>query len=116
MTKLIIAPLFAAALVTTAHAQEASVQVGYADLDLTTSSGVSRLDNRIDAGVKAVCGDRTGQKPLSTVLAIRRCGRLTRADVATPRQIAIARARGQVPSVELASAKGFRFAVTARRR
>ena len=116
MTKyLIIVPLLAATL-SAAHAQDASVRVSYADLDLTSDSGVARFDTRIDSAVKTVCGDQIGQKPLSTVLAIRRCGRLTRADVATPRQIAIARARGQIPSVELASAGSYSFAVTARRR
>ncbi|HUQ12705.1 MAG TPA: UrcA family protein [Novosphingobium sp.] len=110
----LFALLLSATLPVAAHAQQASVQVSYVDLDLTSSSGVERLDNRIDAAVKTVCGDRIGQQPLKTVLAIRRCGRLTRADVATPRQIAIARARGQTPSVELASAGS--FAVTVRRR
>lgn len=117
MTKLlIIAPLIAATFSIASQAQEASVRVSYADLDLTSDSGVARFDNRIDAAVKAVCGDQIGQKPLSTVLAIHRCGRLTRADIATPRQVAIARARGQIPSVELATAGSFSFAVTARRR
>ena len=117
MTKFfIIAPLLVATLPVVTQAQEASVRVSYADLDLTSDTGVARFDTRIDAAVEAVCGDRTGQKPLSTVLAVRRCGKLTRADVATPRQIAIARARGQIPSVELASAGSFSFAVTARRR
>jgi hypothetical protein len=49
------------------------------------------------------------------MLAIRRCDRLTRGDVDAPRRVAIARARGQVPSVELALA-GHSFAVVARRR
>jgi len=67
-----------------------------------------------DAAVRAVCGDHLGQKPLSTMLAIRRCGKLTRADISSPRQVAIERARGKIPSVEVAS--GGSFAVTARRR
>ena len=117
MTKFfVLVPLLAGSLAVSAQAQDASVRVSYADLDLTSDTGVARVDNRIDAAVKAVCGDKIGQKPLSTVLAIRRCGKLTRADVATPRQLAIARARGQIPSVELASAGSFSFAVTARRR
>ena len=115
MTRYFIIPLLAATLSTAANAQDASVRVSYADLDLTSESGVKRFDNRIGAAVKTVCGDRIGLKPLSTTLAIHRCSRLTRADVAAPRQIAIARARGQVPSVELASA-GSAGKLTVRRR
>jgi UrcA family protein len=115
MLKFLIASSLLGAVIPPAHAQQASVSVGYADLDLTSASGVQRLDRRIDAAIRKVCGERTGQKPLSTMLAIRRCDRLARGDVDAPRRVAIARARGQVPGVELASA-GHSFAVVARRR
>lgn len=115
MLKFLIASSLLGAVIPAAHAQEASVSVSYADLDLTSAGGVQRLDHRIDAAIRSVCGERTGQKPLSTMLAIRRCDRLTRGDVDAPRRVAIARARGQVPSVELALA-GHSFAVVARRR
>jgi len=111
---LLLAPILVTAFATAASSQEVSVNVGYADLDLTSDEGVDRLDHRIDAAVRAVCGDHLGQKPLSTMLAIRRCGKLTRADISSPRQVAIERARGKIPSVEVAS--GGSFAVTARRR
>ncbi len=117
MTKFfIIAPLLGATLAAAAQAQEASVPVGYADLDLTSEAGVARFDNRIDAAIRTVCNDFPEQRTLPTALAVRKCKRDVRADVERPRQMAIARARGQIPSVELASAGSHSFAVTARRR
>jgi UrcA family protein len=105
MTKsLILTALLAGALAAPAHAQDLSVSVGYGDLDLSGDTGVARLDRRIDAAIDTVCGNTMGQQPLSRVMAIRKCTKETRADVSGPRQIAIAKARGQVPSVELASA------------
>ena len=116
MTKsIVLFPLLAAALSISAQAQEVSISVGYGDLDLASAGGVARLDQRIDAAVDTVCGDTLGQQPLSRVMAIRRCSKETRADVAGPRQIAISKARGQVPSVELASA-GAPGTLTVRRR
>ena len=112
--QLIAASLLATAIPTAAQAQDASVRVTYADLDLTSDGGVQSLDHRIAAAIKQVCGDRMGQKPLSTVLAIRRCDRLTRADIDAPRQVAIDRAQGRQPSVEMAAAGS--FAIVARRR
>ena len=116
MTKFFaLTPLLAAALAVPAHAQELSVSVGYGDLDLASDAGVARLDHRIDDAIGTVCGDGLGQRPLSKIMAIRKCAKETRADVAGPRQIAIAKARGQVPSVELASA-GSAGTLTVRRR
>lgn len=116
MTKsLVLTTLFAAALAAPVHAQDLSVSVGYGDLDLASEAGVARLDHRIDAAIATVCDDGLGQKPLSKIMAIRKCAKDTRADVAAPRQIAIAKARGQVPSVELASA-GKAGTLTVRRR
>jgi UrcA family protein len=107
MTKyFILIPMLAGAFAVSAQAQEASVEVGFGDLDLSRESGVAGLDHRIDAAIATVCDAGLGQKPLSKVMAIRKCAKETRADVAGPRQIAIAKARGQVPSVELASAGG----------
>ena len=118
MTKFFaLVPLLAVALAVPAQAQEISVSVGYGDLDLTRDAGVARLDHRIDAAVEAVCGDRIGQQSLSEALAIRKCTRDTMADVQSPRQIAINRARGKIPSVELADASsGGKSALTVRRR
>ena len=118
MTKFfVLAPLLAGALAVSAQAQEASVRVGYGDLDLTSETGVTRFDRRIEAAVEQVCGDRMGQKALSAVLAIRKCSREAQADIASPRQIAIDRARGKDPSVHLAAASPTsRPALTVRRR
>ena len=116
MTKsVLLIPMLTATLSASAQAQELSVSVGYADLDLSSEQGVARLDHRIDAAIETVCGDRLGQQALSKVLAIRKCAKDTRGDVAGPRQIAIAKARGQVPSVELAS-NGTAGTLTVRRR
>ena len=101
----IIIPLLAASLAASAQAQELSARVGYADLDLASDAGVARFDQRIDAAVEQVCGDRLGQQALSATMAIRKCSRDTRAGVAAPREVAIARARGKLPSVELAEAR-----------
>ena len=99
------AALAAAALAAPAHAQDLSVSVGYGDLDLTSQTGVARLDRRIDAAVDRVCDDQIGQRSLSAVLATGKCARNAWADVETPRQLAIERARGRVPSVEIAGAR-----------
>ncbi|MDP3677303.1 MAG: UrcA family protein [Novosphingobium sp.] len=118
MTKCIVfLPFLAAALSASAQAQEVSVNVGYGDLDLTGETGVERLDRRIHDAVEQVCGDPFDQRELRAARASRKCGRESLADVASPRQIAIERARGRVPSVEIAdSRKAMEFAVTRRGR
>ena len=111
-----IIPLLAVSLAASAQAQEQSVRVGYGDLDLASDAGVARFDQRIDVAIEQVCGDRMGQQALSAAMAIRKCSRDTRADVA-PREVAIARARGKLPSVELADARSAgAFALLVRRR
>jgi len=60
MNKLAVASAFAVALSSIAAApavaQESRVVVSYGDLDLNTTAGVRTLSQRLDAGVKAVCG------------------------------------------------------------
>lgn len=60
MTKLAIASAVAVALSSIAAApavaQESQIVVSYGDLDLNTTAGVQLLDQRLEAGVKAVCG------------------------------------------------------------
>ena len=115
MTKsIILVALLAAGLSVPVQAQDVSVSVGYGDLDLTSETGVARLDRRIGAAVDRVCGDHRDQLEISAVRAVRKCARLTLEDVQGPRQIAIERARGRNPSVELAA--GGAVPVTARRR
>lgn len=112
-----IIPLLAVSLAAPAQAQEQSVRVGYGDLDLASDAGVARFDQRIDVAIEQVCGDRMGQQALSAAMAIRKCSRDTRADVAAPREVAIARARGKLSSVELADARSAgAFALLVRRR
>ena len=66
--------------------------------------------------MQVVCNDYTEQRTLPSAQAVRKCKREVRADIANPRQIAIERARGRQPSVELASAGPAQFAVARRRR
>ena len=116
MTKLFaLVSLAAGALSISAQAQEVAVSVGYGDLNLASEAGVVRLDHRIRNAVEQVCGIPREQKALSSMRSARKCGREAWAKVAAPRQIAIARARGQAPSVELAGA-GSPGMLTVRRR
>ena len=57
--------------------------VSYADLDLTTAAGQSRLDRRIEAAVRAVCGEATNFE-LARRQAVRECVAETRANVSRP--------------------------------
>lgn len=97
MFKFTVPLVLVAALAGTAHAQEISVPVDYSDLDLTSASGVARLDDRIDSAVDQVCGETLGQKSLSERLAIRSCVRDARVSVRDPRRFAIDRANGKLP-------------------
>jgi UrcA family protein len=60
----------------------ASVEVKYADLDLSTSAGKAKLERRIDSAVRSACGMdqvRTGRLTPST--AARECYQQTKASV-----------------------------------
>ena len=76
MTKLAIASAVAVALssiaVAPAAAQDTQVAVTYGDLDLTTTAGVQVLDQRLEAGVKAVC-DRPYLRDLKSMVAWEQC-------------------------------------------
>lgn len=76
MTKLAIASAVAVALSSIAAApavaQENQLVVSYADLDLNTTAGVQTLDQRLEAGVKAVCG-RPDVRDLKSGLAFEQC-------------------------------------------
>ena len=116
MTKFfVLVPLLAGALTVSAQAQEVSVTVAFGDLNLTSEAGVTQLDHRIRNAVEQVCGIPREQRALSSMKSSRKCGREAWEDVASPRQIAIERARGNVPSVELAGA-GAPGTLTVRRR
>lgn len=100
----ILIPALTAILAVPAAAQQVSVSIAYGDLDLTGPTGVKRLDQRIGNAVEQVCGIAREQKALSSARASRKCGREVWGDVANQRRLAIARARGRLPSVELAEA------------
>ena len=62
--------------------------VSYADLDLSTAAGQARLDRRIEAAVRQVCGAATNFE-LARRQAVRDCVAETRANVRRPAPAAI---------------------------
>lgn len=76
MNKLAIASAVAVALSSLAAipaaAQETQFVVSYADLDLNTTAGVQALDQRLEAGVKAVC-ERPDIRNLRSMAAYEQC-------------------------------------------
>jgi len=69
-----------------AQAQETRT-VSYADLDLSTPSGVAALDSRIASAIKSVCD--SGDPTLRAKLAERSCRAKAASDVEAPRAMAI---------------------------
>ena len=55
-----------------------TVAVGYDDLDLSRAEGRARLDRRIEAAIRTVCGDE-GVQGLASSTAVSRCMAETRA-------------------------------------
>ena len=75
MNKLAIASAVAVALSSIAAAPavaQDTVAVTYGDLDLNTAAGAQVLDQRLEAGVKAVC-DRPDIRDLKSMLAWEQC-------------------------------------------
>jgi len=58
--------------------------VAYGDLDLSTAAGRTRLDRRIQAAVREVCGDTAPSFDLARRHAVRDCIAETRANVQVP--------------------------------
>jgi len=58
--------------------------VAYSDLDLSTAAGRTRLDRRIQAAVREVCGDTAPSFDLARRHAVRDCIAETRANVQVP--------------------------------
>ena len=58
MHKFIVPALAALSLTVAipAQAEEASIEVQYSDLDLTSPQGIERLNGRIEAALDKVCG------------------------------------------------------------
>lgn len=86
-------------------AQEASVVVGYGDLDLTSPLGVARLDSRIDRALDSVCDVRS-QADLRHLMATRKC----RNDAAT----AISLTRGEALAAAARGERRSRIALRVR--
>jgi UrcA family protein len=61
--------------------------VRYADLDLTSPAGRARLDRRIEAAVREVCGEAPSFD-LARRHAVRQCLTETRANVRLPASVA----------------------------
>jgi UrcA family protein len=99
MSKILFA--FAALATITAAPAAASVPrdpgtriVRYADLDLSSVAGRARLEQRIGAAVRAVCGEPL-RGDLRSARAVRACRTTTFARVARPAAAAVAAAGTQ---------------------
>lgn len=101
---LFLASVLAATLTASANAQDQSVTVSYGDLDLASTEGVERLDHRIRAAVRAVCGSPFDHRDLRADRAVDTCRSGAWSGIEAPRQYAIDRALGKVPSVRFAGA------------
>lgn len=97
MTKQTFALSLAAslALALPAAAQEVSVAVPYGDLDLSSDSGIDRLDTRIRHAIESICGNPADETALPAKRSVRRCGKDALELVQDERQVAIAQARGR---------------------
>jgi UrcA family protein len=94
----IIAAVLASLLVQPARAAEAadvrrSARVAYADLDLSSDAGVTRLDRRINRAIEQLCFEPGSIVDLRSSLVARRCREAAKASLAEQRQQVIAAAR-----------------------
>ena len=91
-----------AALPLAAHAQEAqrSIRVPYADLDLSTPTGVKTLDRRLAWAISALCSETPGSIGMAQGFSKHRCEKAKRAEIAPLRERVIA---AQAKAVVLAS-------------
>nr|WP_161593698.1 UrcA family protein [Parerythrobacter lutipelagi] len=93
MTKSLTAAAIALAAialpVSAAQANEgATVQVSYADLDLSGKAGQDIFDRRIERAIEKVCGNLTGRPTFDS--SIRNCQLETRAAAKPSRDLAVA--------------------------
>ena len=70
----------ASAVAAPAAAEETSVAVTYADLDLTSPAGAKTLEERIDTAVEAVC-EKPAIRDLKAMVAWEECKAAARAGV-----------------------------------
>jgi UrcA family protein len=75
------------------NADTFEVPVAHGDLDLTTSEGVSRLDERVRTRVRQMC--QTGGRDLAAYLLERECRVSALAATAPAVRVAIAKARAE---------------------
>ena len=94
---LVLAALLAAAFASPVAAQNpgAIQAVGYSDLNLRTEAGVDRLDRRLRAAVRNVCGTPSAADPLGRV-RVQECREATAALATAQRDRAVVAARGGV--------------------
>jgi UrcA family protein len=87
-----IALALLAALPTQAMAQDAavSVRVSYADLDLSSPSGVKQLDHRLARAIHSVCADIHIVDDIARQFATRRCIEAKTAEIAAQRNRVVA--------------------------
>jgi len=93
MSKLLfaLAALVAAAAPAAATVRPAGARiVSYSDLDLSAAAGRSRLEQRIGAAVRAICGSAT-PGDLGGVRSVRDCRAATLADLSRPAILIAAR-------------------------
>ena len=87
---LFVAPASAEAPQTvTSNRTAVSRTVGYGDLDLTSTAGQGRFDQRIAVAVRGVCGSASS-RDLAELADIRRCRREAAATAANGRELALA--------------------------
>lgn len=95
LSVVLLAAAAAPSLATAPQPSLRTVSVGYSDLDLARPEGRARLEARIEAAVRRVCGDE-GVRGLASSTQASRCMASTRA--AAERSIAVAvAARGRQP-------------------
>ena len=85
------ATLAAAANLSPAFARPITPEVrtiSYTDLDLSTAAGRTRLERRINAAVREVCGEAAPTFDLARRRAVRDCIDETRANVQLPAAVA----------------------------
>lgn len=92
MKTLILAAALIGAAPAAAQTETNSIQVGIADLDLATTEDVARLDRRLGAAVRRVCGVAAA-RTLDAYQDVATCRREAAARIAPQRDLAIAEAR-----------------------
>lgn len=84
-----------------------STEVGYSDLNLTTSAGVAQLQRRISNAARHSCGGRVDSRNVKAFQAAEKCRRGVIASAAPKVELAVAKARaGQALAANAAIGSG----------